>query len=108
MFTRGRNVYFALRQARPSMTKRKPAALESKLTDAEKDLLSRLEHGYQLETDSLGRNPVLRNLKDNEIIRPASSNASTVKALQQSGLIAPGRSRDPLTIVWRLAKKVRL
>jgi len=32
-------------------------------------LLARLEPGYQLETDSLGSNPVLRRLKDNELVR---------------------------------------
>jgi hypothetical protein len=57
-----------------------------------------------LETDSLGGNPVLRNLKDNEALRPASANRSTVKALQDSGLIVPGKSPNPLKIVWRLKK----
>jgi hypothetical protein len=66
-----------------------------------------MKQGYELVTDSLGRNPVLRNLKNDEVIRPASSNASTVKALQQAGFIGPGKSRDPLTIVWRLARKAR-
>jgi len=28
---------------------------------------------YQLETDSLGGNPVLRRLKDNEVLRPADT-----------------------------------
>ena len=60
-----------------------------------------MKQDYQLETDSLGRNAVLRRLKDDEVIRSVSSNANTVKALQQSGLIAPGKSRDPLTVVWR-------
>ena len=61
--------------------------------------------GYQLETDSLGSNPVLRKVKDGELIRPLSANASTVKALQERGLIHPAKGRDPLTIVWRLSKK---
>jgi hypothetical protein len=63
------------------------------------------QDGYQLETDSLGGNPVLRRLKDGEVIRPLSANASTVKALQERGLIHATKGRDPLTIVWRFRKK---
>jgi len=87
------------------MAKKKSANLTTKLTEGEQDLLSQLEHGYQLETDSLGGNPVLRRLKDSELIRPFSSNASTVKALEERGLIHSGKGRDPLTIVWRLSTK---
>ena len=76
-----------------------------KLTEGEQDLLSQMQNGYQLETDSLGGNPVPRKLKDGEVIRPLSANASTVKALQQRGLIHSAKGRDPLTIVWRLSKK---
>jgi hypothetical protein len=72
-------------------------ALPPKLTEAELGLLSQLEHGYQLETDSLGGNPVLRRLKDNEVLRPADANASTVKALEQRGLIRAAKGRDSLT-----------
>jgi hypothetical protein len=85
--------------------KHKEANLPPKLTEVEQDLLSRMEQGYQLETDSLGGNPLLRRLKDNEVLRPADANASTVKALQQRGLVRPGKGRDPLTIVWRLNKR---
>jgi hypothetical protein len=46
------------------------------------DLLDRMQDGYELETDSLGGNPVLRRLKDGEVIRPLFANANTVKALQ--------------------------
>lgn len=81
-------------------TKTKP--LPPKLTQAEQDLLSQLQNGYQLETDSLGGNPVLRRVKTSEVLRPADANASTVKALQQRGLIRPGKGRDPLTISWKL------
>lgn len=63
-----------------------------------------MQNGYQLETDSLGSNPVLRKLKDGEVLRPLSANASTVKALQERGLIRATKGRDPLTIVWRLSK----
>ena len=84
------------------MAKKKTASFTRKLTESEQDLLSQLEQGYQLETDSLGANPVLLRLKDGEVIRPLSANASTVKALEERGLIHPGKGRDPLTIVWRL------
>ena len=90
------------------MAKKKAASAASvspKLTEGEQDLLSHIQHGYQLETDSLGGNPVLRRLKDNEEIRPLSANRNTIKAMEQRGLISPGKGRDPLTIVWRLKKK---
>ena len=58
--------------------------------------------GYQLETDSLGGDPILRRLKDNEVIRPMSANRNTIKAIEKRGLIRPGKGRGPLTIVWRL------
>ena len=74
----------------------KAANLPPKLTEVEQDLLSHIQDGYQLETDSLGGNPVLRRLKDNEEIRPLSANRSTIKAMEQRGLISPGKGRDPL------------
>ena len=82
----------------------KTKLLPPKLTQAEQDLLSQLQNGYQLETDSLGGNPVLRRVKTSEVLRPADANASTVKALQQRGLIRPGKGRDPLTISWNLKR----
>lgn len=89
------------------MAKKKAANLVPKLTETEQDLLSHIQHGYELETDSLGSNPVLRHLKDNEEMRPLSANRNTIKALEQRGLITPDKGRDPLTIVWRLNKKVK-
>ena len=86
------------------MAKKKASNLLPKLTETEQDLLSHIQDGCQLETDSLGGNPVLRRLKDNEEIRPLSANRSTVEAMKQRGLISPGKGRDPLTIV-RLKKK---
>jgi hypothetical protein len=89
------------------MAKKKAANLPPKLTETEQDLLAHIQDGYQLETDSLGGNPVLRRLKDNEEIRPLSANRNTIKAMEQRGLISPGKSRDPLTIVWGLKKKIK-
>ncbi len=86
------------------MAKKKAASLLPKLTEAEQDLLSHIQDGYQLETDSLGGNPVLRRLKDNEEIRPLSANRNTIKAMERRGLIMPGRGPDLLTIVWRLKR----
>ena len=88
------------------MAKKKVVAnVPQKLTEVEQDLLSHIQDGYQVETDSLGSNPVLRRSKDNEEIRPLSANRNTIKALEQRGLISPGKGRDPLTIVWRLKRK---
>ena len=87
------------------MAKKKAASPPPKLTETEQDLLSHILDGYQLETDSLGGNPVLWRFKDNEQIRPLSANRNTIKALEQRGVISPGKGRDPLTIVWRLKKK---
>ena len=87
------------------MPKKKASTVTPKLTEGEQDLLSQMQDGYQLETDSLGANPVLRRLKDGELIRPISANASSVKALQERGLIRAAKGRDLLTIVWRLSKK---
>jgi hypothetical protein len=87
------------------VAKKKAAGLPAKLTEIEQDLLSHMQHGYQLETDSLGGNPVLQRLKDNEEIRALSANRNTIKAMEKRGLISPGEDRDPLTIVWSLKKK---
>ena len=86
------------------MAKKKAANLPPKLTATEQDLLSHIQDGYQLETDSLGGNPVLRRLKDNQEIRPLSANRNTIKALEQRGLISPGKGRDALTIAWGLKR----
>jgi len=89
------------------MAKKKAASTPPKLTEIEQDLLSHIQDGYQLETDSLGGNPVLRRSKDDEGIRPLSANRNTIKAMEQRGLISPGKGREPLTIVWRLNKKIK-
>jgi hypothetical protein len=87
------------------MAKKKAASVSPKLTEGEQDLVSHIQDGYQLETNSLGSDPILRRLKDNEVIRPLSANRNTIKALEERGLISPGKGRDPLTIMWRLKKK---
>lgn len=86
------------------MAKKKAVPVPPKLTEGERDLIGHMEHGYQLETDSLGGNPLLRRLKDDEVLRPASANRNTVKALEDRGLIVPGNGDEPLTVVWRLKK----
>jgi len=64
-----------------------------------------MEQGYQLETDSLGSDAILRNLKNGESIRPVSVNRNTIKVLEERGLIRPGKGKEPLTVVWRKAKE---
>jgi hypothetical protein len=81
--------------------KKQAPDLLPKLSETEQDLLWHMKHGYRLETDSLGADPVLRNSKDDEVIRPASANRNTVNALQKRGLITPAKSRNPLKIVWQ-------
>jgi hypothetical protein len=87
------------------MAKKKATSPPPKLTESEQDLLSHMQLGYELETDSLGGDPILRRLKDNEVIRPLSANRSTIEAMKQRGIITPGKGRDPLTILWRLKNK---
>ena len=87
------------------MAKQKAASPSPKLTETEQDLLSHMQNGYELETDSLGSDPILRRLKDNEVIRPLSANRNTVEAMKQRGLITSAKGRDPLTIVWRLTRQ---
>jgi hypothetical protein len=87
------------------MAKKKSANLPPKLTETQQDLLSHLQNGYQLETDLLGGNPILRRLKDNEEIRPLSASRNTIKAMERRGLLTPDKGRDPLTIAWRLKRK---
>jgi hypothetical protein len=89
------------------MVKKKAPGVPPKLTEAEQDLVWHMENGYQLETDSLGGEPVLRRLKDDEVVRPASANRNIVKALEERGLITPGKGREPLTIMWHIKTKTK-
>ena len=85
--------------------KKRVPKVSAKVTETERDLLWHMQNGYQLETDSLVSDPVLRNLKDDEVIRPLSANRSTIKAMAERGLISQGKSDDALKIVWRVNKK---
>jgi hypothetical protein len=67
------------------------ASVSPKLTEGEQDLLSHIQDGCQLETNSLGGDPILRRLKDNEVIRPLSANRNTIKALEERGLISQAK-----------------
>jgi len=87
------------------MPKKKAANLPPKLTEAEQDLLTHIQDGYQLETDSLGGNLVLRRLKDNEEMRLLSATRNSIRALEERGLITPSKGLDPFTMVWCLKQK---
>jgi hypothetical protein len=50
--------------------------------------------------DSLGGDPVFRRLKDDEVVRAASANRNTVKALEEHDLIGQAKGNDPLKIVF--------
>jgi len=86
------------------MKKKVQREVPSELTDPELDLLAHLDEGYQLQTDPLGADPILRNLKNGEAIPPVSVNRNTIKILQERGLIRPGKGKEPLTVIWRRAK----
>lgn len=81
-----------------------PAKLPAKLSKTEEDVLSHLAHGYQLEVTGAEGAPVLRRLKDNEIVRPAGVSRSTLRALEERGLISAIQGEDKLTTIWRAKK----
>lgn len=74
-----------------------------KLTKSEQDLLTHLETGYQLESGAPGSGPLLRNLKDDIVVRATSANQGTIKALEARGLIHS--ETKGLTTIWRARKK---
>jgi hypothetical protein len=84
------------------MKKKGQRGIPPKLTDPELDLLAHLEQGYQLQTDSLGADPILRNLKNGEAIRPVSVTRNTIKVLEERRL---AKGKEPLTMLWRRAKE---
>jgi hypothetical protein len=83
------------------------SAAPSDLTETEQDLLSHMQNGYQLETNSLGREPLLRHMEDKQVIRPLSATQNTVKALEERGLIVPAKGAEGLSVTWRLSKNTR-
>jgi len=96
---------FSMKTRAAVRPKKQPAAeIPSGLSATEQDLVRHVHNGYQLETDSLGGDPLLRRLKDSEVIRPLSATRNTIKALEERGLIAPAGGDDPLRIVWHLQK----
>ena len=95
----------AKRRGLATLSKKRAPKISARLTETEQDLLWHMQNGYQLETDSLLSDPVLHTLKDDEVIRPLSANRSTIKAMEERGLISPSKSDDPLKIVWRVTKK---
>ncbi|MBV8051802.1 MAG: hypothetical protein JOZ80_11475 [Acidobacteriaceae bacterium] len=83
--------------------KKTPSQNTTKLTRSEQDLLSHLQSGYQLESGAPGSGPLLRNLKDDTVVRATSANQGTIKALEARGLIQ-GNATGLITI-WRASKK---
>ena len=86
------------------MTKKTATKLAPKLSKTEEELLSHLTNGYQLEVTGAEGAPVLRRLKNNEIVRPAGVSRSTIRALEERGLIGEVRGEDKLTTIWRAKK----
>jgi hypothetical protein len=78
-------------KSKPSVSPHKPAPPNAtKLTKTEQDLLSHLEQGYQLESEAFGNGLLLRNLKDNSVVRPASANQSTIDDLVTAANVSSG------------------
>lgn len=72
---------------------RKKTKSVPKLTPAEEDLLARLQSGYQLESGPFG-GPLLRNLKDDSVVRATSANQGTIRA-RERGLIQAKLKNSP-------------
>jgi len=53
----------------PPKVKRDRTPIRAELSEVEQDLVSHMERGWRLETDSLDGNPTLRNLKSDEVVR---------------------------------------
>jgi hypothetical protein len=86
-------------------SKKAATKVPPKLTKTEEDLLWHLNHGYQLESSSVGGELLLRRLKDNSVKRTASANRSTIRALEQRGLVSA--SGDALTTIWQANKAAK-
>jgi hypothetical protein len=70
---------------RKPSSKHTVAVIPSDLTETERDLLSHLQNGYELETDSLGGDPLLRRRKDQEVIRPLSRHGIPSRVWKNAG-----------------------
>ena len=80
----------------PSIAKKKAGSILARLTEAEKDLMWHMEHRYQPEADSLGGDPVLRRLKDDEVFRTSSANRNTITAMEERGSeVVRAESKEP-------------
>jgi len=80
----------------PSIAKKKAGSILARLTEAEKDLMWHMEHRYQPEADSLGSDPVLRRLKDDEVFRTSSANRNTITAMEERGSeVVRAESKEP-------------
>jgi hypothetical protein len=55
---------------RKPSSKHTAAVIPPDLTESERDLFWHLQNGYELDTDSLGGDPLLRRRKDQELMRP--------------------------------------
>jgi hypothetical protein len=80
-----------------------PPELATDLSETELDLLRHLQKGYEIQTDTLGGDVLLRRARGEEPIRPLSATRNTVKALEERGLVAQTESHDPLRVDWRLS-----
>lgn len=85
-------------------TKKTATKLRPNLTETQRDLLLYLTNGYQLEVGAVETAPVLRRLKDDEIVRPPGVSRSTIRALEERGLISEVQGEDKLTTIWRAKK----
>ena len=55
---------------RKPSSKHTAAVIPPDLTESERDLFWPLQNGYELDTDSLGGDPLLRRREDQELTRP--------------------------------------
>jgi hypothetical protein len=63
-------------------------------------------HDEKQASSSLGGNPILRRLKDNEETPSVGQSQYHQGDGTARGLISPDKGRDPRTVVWRLKKKI--
>jgi len=76
----------------------------SGLTETGQDLLSHLQNGYPLETESLGRRSAAAQAQKQRSRPVPIGDAQYGKGIAERGLIAPAEGDDPLRVVWHLQK----